>query len=64
MDEIGHEEYEEGNGSPNQSATTACADSLVGHIVLHIEDAQDACQEHHGEAEDQHPGIEQGVETM
>ena len=64
MDEIGHEEHEEGHGCTNQSHTATRADILIGHVVHHIEDAQHTGQEYHGEAQYQHPGVEQGVEAV
>ena len=64
MDEIGHEEHEERHGCTEETDAGATADILVVHIINNIERAQNACQEHDGQAEHQHPGVEYGVETM
>ena len=64
MDEIGDEENDEGHGGADETAAATTADILIVHIVHHIEDAQHPCEEYHGKAQHEHPGIEQGIETM
>ena len=64
MDEIGHEEDDEGHGSTNQTYAATGADILVVDIVHDIEDAQHTGEEDDGEAQHEHPGIEQGIETV
>ncbi len=64
VDEEGEEQDEEGHGGTDKTHAAARADVLVVHIIHNIQDAEDAGKEEHGETEDEHPRIEQGVETM
>lgn len=64
VDEVGDEEDEEGHGCTDETDGATRTDVLVVDVVHDVEDAQRACQEDDGEAEDEHPGVEQGVEAV
>ena len=64
MDEIGHEEQHEGYGGSDEAHTATRTDILVVDVVHDVEDAQHTGEEYNGEAEDEHPGIEQGIEAV
>lgn len=61
--EEGEEEHEEGHSTTNEAHRTARADVFVRHIIDDVEDAKHAGKKHHGKAEDEVPGIEQGVKS-
>ena len=61
--EEGEEEHEEGYSTANEAHRTARADVFVRHVVDDVEDAKHAGKKHHGKAEDEVPGIEQGVKS-
>lgn len=61
--EEGEEEHEEGYSTANESHRTARADVFVRHVVDDVEDAKHAGKKYHGKAEDEVPGIEQGVKS-
>ena len=64
VDEIDHEEHDEGGCIDLEPKDTTTTDVLVGNIINNVEDAQGACQEHYGKAEDENPGIEQRIEAV
>ena len=64
MDEIDHEEHDEGGCIDLEPKDATTTDVLVGNVIDNVEDAQGACQEHYGKAEDENPGIEQRIEAV
>ena len=64
VDEIDDEEHDEGGCIDLEPKDTTTTDVLVGNIINNVEDAQGACQEHYGKAEDENPGIEQRIEAV
>ena len=64
MYKISHEKDDEGDGCPDESYGATGTYVLVIDIVDDIEDAKYAGQENNGKAEDEHPGIKQGVESV
>ena len=64
VDEIDHEEHDEGGCIDLEPEDTTATDVLVGNVIDDVEDAQGACQEHYGKAEDENPGIEQRIEAV
>src|SRR5574344_905360 len=64
MKEIGHEESDKGDGGSEQPSVAAPLDFFVIYIVHDIENPQRASQKDYSEAKDQHPWVEQGIETV
>ena len=62
-DEERQEEKQEQNGIDEQLPADTLSDDFIVHIVIDIERAEDPGEEHHGDAEDDNPRIEQHVQT-
>ena len=64
VDEIDDEEHDEGGCIDLEPKDATTTDVLVGNIINNVEDAQGACQEDYGKAEDENPGIKQRIEAV
>ena len=62
--QVSYKKHEEGYCRTDQMRGGTRTDVLVFYIIYNIERAQRACQEHYGQAEHQHPGVEQGIEAV